>query len=119
MSLVYKVVEDLVDSLLEHVKARLEDYKETLEEDLELFASRLVRGIVRAMAIGVFGTVLLSAGAIFALVGLVTYLSNVIGPALAWGVVGIVMLAVGGILLLQVMRNARLLKRAYILRNGE
>ena len=106
MSFVYKVVEDLVDDVLDRVKESLEDYANTARQDLELFADKLVRRAVKGMAVGLLGGVAVSAGLIFALVGLVTYLSQIINPAFAWGVVGLGMMGLGAVLLFTILRRS-------------
>jgi len=106
MSFVYKIVQDLVDEVLDRVKEDLDDYARTARLDLELFVDRLVRQVVKAMAIGVFGVVLVSAGLIFSLIGLVTYLSRFTSPAFAWGMVGLGMVGLGAILVFTLLRHS-------------
>jgi hypothetical protein len=105
LSFVYKVVHDLVDGVLDHVKEGLDDYANTARQDLELFVDRILGRVVKAMVLAVLGTVLVSAGFIFSLVGLVTYLSQVINPAFAWGLVGLGMVGLGAVLTFTVLRN--------------
>ncbi len=106
MSFVYKVVEDLVDDVLDRVKEGLDDYASRARQDLELFADRLVRRAVKGMAVGLLGAATVSAGLIFSLVGLVTYLSQTINPAFAWGVVGLGMVGLGSVLLFALLRRS-------------
>jgi hypothetical protein len=105
LSLVYKMVEDLVDDVLDRVKAGLDDYARTASRDIELFADKLLRRAVKAMAVGLLGAVAVSAGLIFSLIGLVTYLSESMNPAFAWGIVGLGMVGIGGVLLFMIMRR--------------
>jgi hypothetical protein len=120
LSLVYKVVQNLVDRVLDHVKEGLDDYANTARQDLELFVDRIVRRVVKAMVTGLLGTVLVSAGFIFSLVGLVTYLSQVFNPALAWGLVGLGMIGLGAVLILPLLRrqNSRSMRRLSRLNDG-
>ena len=53
----------------------------------------------------VLGTVLVSVGLIFSLIGLVTYLSQLVNPALAWAIVGLGMAAGGAALVLPLVRR--------------
>lgn len=105
MSFVYKAVQDLVDEVLDRVKEGLDDYANTAKRDLELFVDGLIRRVVKAMVPAVLGTALVSIGFIFALVGLVTYLSKLVGPALAWGLVGLGMVGVGAVLVLPLLKR--------------
>jgi Putative Actinobacterial Holin-X, holin superfamily III len=117
MSLVYKVVEDLVDDLLDQVKGAIDEYATSLKHDLEAFLDKMMRRAVKTMAIGLLGAVLVSAGFVFSLIGLVTYLSPIISPALAWGSVGIVMLGIGAAsLLIPLRRRSRSPKMRHISR---
>jgi len=119
MSFVYKAVQDLVDEVLDHVKEGLDDYARSAKQDIEVFVDQLVRQVIKAMAIGTMGAVVLSAGLIFALIGLVKYLSELTNPAIAWGVVGLGMMGMGAILLLTIMRRAsRGLKHDHRLAGG-
>jgi hypothetical protein len=107
LSFVYKVVEDLVDDVLDRMKEGLDDYAETAKREIELFADKLVRRAVKGMAVGLFGAVMVSAGLIFSLLGLVTYLSQMMNPAFAWGLVGFVMVGIGGVLLFTLLRRSQ------------
>jgi hypothetical protein len=107
MSFVYKAVEDLVDDLLDRVKKDLEDYAVTARQEIEAYADKLVRRAVKGMAVGLLGAVMVSAGLIFSLVGLVRYLSPIVGPASAWGVVGLGMAGVGAVLLFAITRGSQ------------
>jgi hypothetical protein len=107
MSFVYKVVEDLVDDVLDRVKKGLDDYAETARQDIEVYVDGLLRKAAKAMAFGVLGAVALSAGLIFSLVGLVDYLSPIVGRAPAWGLVGLGMVGLGAVLLFVLMRSTR------------
>jgi hypothetical protein len=66
------------------------------------------------MVPAVLGTVLVSVGLIFSLMGLVTYLSQLVNPALAWALVGLGTAAVGAALVLPVLRrqDSRGMRRA-------
>jgi hypothetical protein len=119
LSFVYKVVADLVDDVLDRVKEGLDDYANTARQDIELFVDKLIRRAVKGMAVGLLGAVIVSAGVIFSLVGLVTYLSQVINPAFAWGVVGLGMVGLGAVLLYTILRrNPRGMQHASRLHAG-
>jgi len=105
LSFVYKVVQDLVDDVLDRVKRELDDYANTARIDVEQFVDKIVQRVVKAMVPAILGIVLVSAGLIFSLVGLVTYLSQVMNPAFAWGLVGIGMVVVGAVLILPLIRR--------------
>jgi len=105
LSFVYKVVQDLVDDVLDRVKEGLDDYTNTVTRDIELFVDRMLRRVVKEIAVGLLGAVLVSAGLIFSLVGLVTYLSQVINPAFAWGLVGLGMVGLGAVLSFTLLRR--------------
>jgi hypothetical protein len=119
LSLVHNVVRDLVDGVLDQLKQGLDDYAETARQDIELFVDSMLRRVVRAMAVGVLGSVLVSAGFIFSLLGLVNFLSQMINPALAWSLVGLGMVGLGSVLILPLLkRNSRGLKHASRFREG-
>jgi hypothetical protein len=119
LSFVYKVVEDLVDDVLDKVKEGLDDYTNTVTRDVERFVDRMLRRAVKEIALGVLGAALVSAGLIFSLVGLVAYLSRVVGPAFAWGIVGLGMVGLGALLVLPLLRrSSRGMQRASRLHDG-
>jgi hypothetical protein len=105
LSFVYKVVEDLVDDVLDKVKQGLDDYADTVTRDVERFVDRMLRRAVKEIALGVVGAALVSAGLIFSLVGMVTYLSSLVSPAFAWGIVGLGMIGLGAVLVLPLLRR--------------
>ena len=105
MSFVYQAIQGVIDEVLDHVKEELDEYAKSAKQDLELFANQLVRKAVKAMAVGVLGAVMASAGLIFSLIGLVKYLSQLTNPAVAWGVVGLGMAGVGAVLLFTLTRH--------------
>jgi hypothetical protein len=90
---------------LDQVKAGLDDYAKTAKQDIELFVDRITRRFIRVIVPAVLGTVLVSVGLIFSLMGLVTYLSQLVNPALAWAIVGLGMAAVGAALVLPLLRR--------------
>ena len=96
---------DLLDDVLDRVKGSLDDYANTARLDVEQFVDKIVQRVVKAMVPVVLGIVLVSAGLIFSLVGLVTYLSTAVGPALAWGLVGLGMVGLGALLILPLLRR--------------
>jgi hypothetical protein len=91
--------------VLEQVKAGLDDYANTARQDIELFVDRITRQVIKKMVPAILGTVLVSVGFIFALVGLVTFLSHLINPALAWGLVGLGTAAAGAALVLPMLKK--------------
>jgi FtsH-binding integral membrane protein len=70
---------------------------------LEARTRRLLRQMVKLLAMGVAGIALVSTGFVFVLVASAIYLSQVVYLWLAWGIVGLVTLLVGGGLLLFVV----------------
>jgi len=107
MSFVYRAVEDLVDDVLDRLKKELEDYAVTARQEIESYADKLLRRAVKGMAVGLLGAVMVSAGFVFALVGLVRYLIPIVGPAPAWGVVGLGMAGLGAVLLFAITRGSQ------------
>ncbi len=105
MSFVSKAVQQIVDQVFDHVKEGVDDYADVLKRDVEVFVDKTVRRAVKAMAIGLLGAVAVSAGVIFSLIGLVTYLSEVINPGAAWGLVGLAMVGLGAALLFTLQRR--------------
>jgi uncharacterized membrane protein len=91
--------------VLDQVKQGLDDYANTARLDIELFVDRITRQVIKKMVPAVLGTVLLSVGLIFSLMGLVKYLSQLVNPALAWALVGLGMGAVGAALFLPLLRR--------------
>lgn len=91
--------------MLHQVKEGLDDYANTARLDIEVFVDRITQRVIRKMVPAVLGTVLVSVGLIFSLMGLVTYLSQLVNPALAWALVGLGMAGVGAALVLPVLRR--------------
>jgi putative superfamily III holin-X len=87
------------------VKGGLDDYANTARQDVELFVDRITRRVIKAVIPAVLGTVLVSVGLIFSLMSLVTYLSQLVNPALAWAIVGLGMAAIGAALVLPLLRR--------------
>ena len=92
-------MEGLLDTAFKHLKGTIDDYVETLKDDLEVYADELVRRVAKAMAVGMLGATLVSAGAVFFLIGVVFSLARTLGFAEAWGIVGVAMAMVGGLLI--------------------
>jgi hypothetical protein len=90
---------------LNQVKQSLDDYANTAKLDIEIFVDRITRRVIRAMVPAVLGTVLVATGLIFFLISLVTYLSELVNPALAWALVGLGTVAVGAGLVLPLLRR--------------
>lgn len=91
--------------MLNQVKQGLDDYANTAKLDIEIFVDSITRRVIKAVVPAVLGTVLVSVGLIFSLMGLVSYLSQLVNPALAWAIVGLSMAAVGAALVLPVLRR--------------
>jgi hypothetical protein len=104
-------MEGLIDTAVKHLKGTLDDYVDTLKEDLEVYAEELVRKVAKAMAVGMLGATLLSAGVIFCLIGVVVFLGRVVGAAAAWGSVGVTMAVVGVVLLFAISKMTRATRR--------
>jgi fatty acid desaturase len=98
-------VQDLVDDVLDQVKGGLDDYANIARQDIELFVDKITQRVIRKMVPAILGTVLVSVGLIFSLMGLVTYLSQLLNPALAWALVGLGMAAAGAALVLPLLRR--------------
>jgi uncharacterized membrane protein len=114
LSFVSQVLHDLVDGVLDQVKEGIDGYANTARIDIDQFVDRILRRVVKAMVPAVLGIVLVSAGLLFSLVGLVTFLIAVVGPALAWGIVGLGMVGLGAALILPLLRrhDSRMTKHA-------
>jgi O-antigen/teichoic acid export membrane protein len=91
--------------VLNQVKEGLDDYANTARIDVEAFVDRITQRVIRKMVPALLGTVLVSVGLIFFLMGLVNYLSQLVNPALAWALVGLGMGAVGAALVLPLLRR--------------
>jgi len=72
---------------------------------LEARTRRLLRRMVKLLAIGIAGITLVATGFVFVLVASAIYLSQVVYLWLAWGIVGLITLLVGGLLLLMIYRR--------------
>jgi hypothetical protein len=91
--------------VLNQVKEGLDDYANSAKRDIELFVDSITRRVIKAVVPAVLGTVLVSAGLVFSLIGLVNYLSQLVNPALAWAIVGLGMAAIGAALVLPLLRG--------------
>jgi hypothetical protein len=96
------------------VKEGIEDYANNAKLDIEVFVDRITQQVIKKVVPAVLGTVLVSVGVIFSLVGLVTYLSQLVNPALAWALVGVGMAVGGAVLVLPLLRrhDSRGMRRA-------
>jgi di/tricarboxylate transporter len=90
--------------LKEIIQQLIEDFTGGLKHDVEAYADRIVRRVLKAIVLGGLGVTFLAAGSIFVLIGIVTYLSTLMFSGLAWGLVGLVVILVGGVLLLLIRR---------------
>lgn len=88
-----KIIRQLVDDVTDGVK-----------HDVEAYANKILRRMMRSMAIGGVGVTFVAAGSVFVLIGLVAYLSRFMFSGLAWGLVGLVVVLVGGVMLLLIRR---------------
>jgi hypothetical protein len=75
-----------------------------LKHDVEAYANRLLRRMLKALVLGGVGVTFLATGSIFVLIGVVAYLSTFMFNGLAWGIVGLVVALVGAVLLLLIRR---------------
>ncbi len=89
MSVVYRLVEDLVEVLVDQVKKDIREYSHEVMTDLDVFADSIIKRAARAVVTALIGGVLLAVGLIFTLFGAVTFLTPVITSPLAWAVVGL------------------------------
>jgi di/tricarboxylate transporter len=90
--------------LKEIIEKLIEDFTGGLKHDVEAFADRILRRMLKALVLGGLGVTFLAVGSIFVLIGIVTYLSTFMSSGLAWGLVGLVVAMVGGVLLLLIRR---------------
>jgi len=90
--------------LKEIIQRLMEDFTGGLKHDVEAYADRMLRRMLKALVLGGLGVTFLAAGSIFILIGVVTYLSKFMFSGLAWGLVGLVVALVGGVLLLLIRR---------------
>ena len=90
--------------LKEIIQQLIEDFTGGLKHDVEAYANRIVRRVLKAIVLGGLGVTFLAIGSIFVLIGIVTYLSTLMFSGLAWGLVGLVVALVGGMLILLIRR---------------
>lgn len=86
------------------IRELVKDAADGLKHDVEAYANKILRRILRTLVLAGVGVTFLAAGSIFVLIGLVTYLSRFMFSGLAWGFVGLVVALVGAVLLLLVRR---------------
>jgi hypothetical protein len=116
---VSKLFEGLVDDVIDRAKLAIDEYMIVLKRDIEVFVDQLLRRAAKTIALGVFGASLLSVGAIFALIGLVNFLSHIFNPAAAWAIVGLGTMAAGGAALFLSLRGLGVARKGgYDPRNG-
>jgi hypothetical protein len=80
------------------------EFTEGLKRDLEKSADRVLRRVVRTLVLAGMGITFLAAGSIFALLGVVAYLSQFMLIDYAWGLVGLIAALVGAMSLLLIKR---------------
>jgi len=91
--------------MLQKIIQRLvEDVTDGVKHNVEAYANRIIRQMVRTLVLAGVGVTFLAAGSIFVLIGIVAYLSTLMFSGLAWGLVGLVVALVGGVLLLLIRR---------------
>jgi hypothetical protein len=90
--------------LQEIIHRLLDEATGGLKHDVEVYADRIIRRMLKTLVLGGLGVTLLSAGCIFFLIGTVTYLSTFMFGGLAWGIVGVAVALFGGVLLLLIRR---------------
>ena len=86
-------IQEIIDLLLHEIKRALRGY-----------ANRILIKVVKLLILSVVGVSFLAIGLIFVLIGIVTYLSELMFPGLAWGIVGLIAALIGAILLLLLRR---------------
>jgi len=82
----------------------LEGVTDGLKHDVEAYTNKMVRRMMKTLVLAGVGVTFLTAGSIFLLIGVATYLSRFMFSGLAWGIVGLVVLLAGAVLLLLVRR---------------
>jgi fatty acid desaturase len=87
------------------IKQLVEDATDGLKHDVEAYANRILKRMLRTMVIAGVGLTFLAAGSVFVLIGVVAYLSRLMFGGLAWGLVGLIVVLAGGVLLLLVSRR--------------
>jgi hypothetical protein len=90
--------------LKEIIQQLIEDATGGLKHDVEAFANRIIRRMLKALVLGGVGVAFLVVGSIFVLIGTVAYLSTFMFSGLAWGLVGVIVALLGGALLLLIRR---------------
>ena len=93
MSILQKIVRQLVGDLTDEFKHVLERY-----------VDGILRRFLRVLVIGGIGITFVAVGFIFILISTVAYLSQFMYHGLAWGIVGLIAVLVGGALLLLIRR---------------
>ena len=91
----------MLQKIIQHL---IEDLTGGVKHDVEAYANKILRRMLKTLVLGGVGVTFLAAGSIFVLVGIVTYLSMFMLSGLAWGFVGLIVALVGGVLLLLVRR---------------
>ena len=86
------------------IRELVKDVADGLKHDVEAYANRILRQMMRTLVLAGVGVTFLAAGSIFLLFGIVIYLSKFMFSGLAWGLVGLIVALVGGILLLLIRR---------------
>jgi hypothetical protein len=90
--------------LKEIIRQLIEDIAGGLKHDVEAYADRIIRRMLKVLVLGGVGVAFLVVGSIFVLIGIVAYLSTFMFGGLAWGLVGVVVALLGGALLLLIRR---------------
>jgi len=90
--------------LKEIIQQLIEDLTGGLKHDVEAYADRILRRMLKTLVLGGIGVTFLVAGSIFVMIGIVAYLSTFMFSGLAWGLVGLIVALVGGALLLLIRR---------------
>lgn len=93
-SIVNRLVERLMDSIFGSIR-------KSVERQIDEY----VRKLMRILALTIVGVVLVSAGLVFILRGIVVFLGELMPIWLAWSMVGIIVVLIGGIAFLSVRRR--------------
>ena len=86
------------------IRQLIEDATDGVKHDVEAYANRILRRMMKTLVLAGVGVTFLAAGSVFLLVGTVIYLSRFMFNGLAWGLVGLIVVLVGGVLLLLIRR---------------
>lgn len=96
MSVISGVVKDLLDVLTAQLKEDVREFARDIMEDLDAYANRVIKRALRSLVISIIWVSIILVGVVFVLVGVVTFLTPFLGPALSWSLVGLLLAGLGG-----------------------